>query len=131
MAKQDFETRRERLASGGCPIHGVGLTQTGNFFVKTDGTSFAIFSCPRSNCDITVRGHPENNFWEATPETAPLMGESPDISKIYDYNDLTGSFGRINAKVAIRAFDHSVENGESSREIIEAALTEYLNTHSK
>lgn len=131
MAKQDFETRRQRLASGGCPIHGVGVTQTGDFFVKADGTTFAIFSCPRGDCDITVRGHPGNNFWEATPETAPLIGESPDTSKTYNYNDLTGSFGRINTEVAIRAFDHSVETGESPREIVEAALTEYLNTRGR
>jgi hypothetical protein len=128
MAKQDYETRRQRLSNGGCPIHGVGVTQTGNFFVKADGTLFAIFSCPRGDCDVTVRGNPGQDFWEATPETALLLGEAPDTSRIYDYNTLSGAFGRIDTQVAMRALDYSVETGERPIDIVEAALTEYLDT---
>ncbi|MFC3860785.1 hypothetical protein ACFOPQ_08410, partial [Deinococcus antarcticus] len=77
MGKQDFETRRQRLLEGGCPVHGIGVTQTGDFYLKEDGSVFAIFSCPRNDCDITIRGNPSKNFWEATPETAPLVGLEP------------------------------------------------------
>lgn len=126
MSKQDFETRRRRLASGACPVHGVGVTQTGHWYIKADGTSFAIASCPRGDCDITVRGDPRANFWEATPETAPLVGEAPDTSKVYREDDLTVAFGMIDRQLAMRAYDYWQETGGRPEEIVEAALMAYL-----
>lgn len=129
MAKQDFETRRQRLAEGGCPIHGIGVTQTGDFYLKEDGTEYAIFSCPRKDCDVTVRGNPSKNFWEPTPETAPLLGLKPSKEVIHTYNEITSAFGRIETELAIKAYKFSVESGRSPREIVEAALAKYLESH--
>ena len=130
MGKQDFETRRQRLLEGGCPVHGIGVTQTGDFYLKEDGSVFAIFSCPRNDCDITIRGNPSKNFWEATPETAPLVGLEPKNENIYSYDEITDAFGRIDPKLAIRAYQHMKASGLSPREIVEAALTLYLDSHS-
>ncbi|GGL15635.1 hypothetical protein [Deinococcus radiotolerans] len=131
MAKQDFETRRQRLAKGACPIHGIGLSQSGSFYTKADGTQFAIFSCPRHDCGITVRGNPSTNFWEATPETAALVGEAPDTAATYRYHDLQGAFGAIDNHLAVRAFAYSSETGQSPQALIEAALTAYLDARGR
>ena len=128
MAKQDFETRQLRLSSGGCPIHGIGVTQTGHWYAREDGTSFAIFSCPRGDCDITLRGNPSTNFWEATPETAPLLGLAPAAEKVYDLDDLFLAFGRIETRLALRAYQFALASGCTPQDVIETALTKYLDS---
>jgi hypothetical protein len=52
-AAQTARDLLRRLADGCCPIHGIGMTQTG---LTNDETAF-VCACPRKDCGITGFTH--------------------------------------------------------------------------
>lgn len=50
MAKQSRADRVRRLESGACPVHGIGMDQTG---LQGEGSArLFIAECPRRDCNI-------------------------------------------------------------------------------
>lgn len=61
--KQDEVSRRRRIAGGNCPIHGVGLVQTG-IEQQPDGGALPVVACPRQDCSYKATPNPGSLLWK-------------------------------------------------------------------
>jgi hypothetical protein len=73
--KQSAADRQERLDEGGCPIHGIGLSQISGWYEETDwtkrrtlGKHFTLVSDGREDCPLVAKAYAFEGPYELLPE---------------------------------------------------------------
>ena len=71
MAKQSKQDRELRLSIGGCPVHGIDMSQKS--WDQNNGNPYSIVECPRNDCDIRAKAYSYDGPWELMPEFEYLL----------------------------------------------------------
>ncbi len=82
MAKQSIEDKVARLNDGCCPIHGIGMSQEGNFGdIEEDR---AVVGCPRGDCNVKGLAASCDSPVELLPEFSALLTPAPSYRSYHE-----------------------------------------------
>ena len=75
--KQSVRDRKERLAKGCCPTHGLFMSQIDGWYQPRAGRQYTVVGCPRKECRIWAKAYSYEGPWL-------LLGanESPDGDRL-------------------------------------------------
>jgi hypothetical protein len=73
MAKQSQADRVKRLLKGGCPIHGMGMTQVG--ILPSRGRQIDLVECCRKDCSIQATVRLPDTEATLLPRFSHLIGD--------------------------------------------------------
>jgi hypothetical protein len=64
MKRQSVKERRERLAKGCCPTHGLWMSQIDGWYQPKSGLQYTVVGCPRKNCRVRAKAYSIDGPWE-------------------------------------------------------------------
>jgi hypothetical protein len=65
--------RRERLAKGCCPLHGLGMSQVDGWYYPMHERPYTIVGCPYPQCEVQAKAFSIDGEWELLPQCAHLV----------------------------------------------------------
>ena len=77
--RQSPADRLQRLATGSCPVHGIGMPQVSGWFEGYGDSSeldYALVQCPRQDREITAKAFSIDGPWELLRQWQYLLEQS-------------------------------------------------------
>lgn len=75
MKRQSVKDRRERLAKGCCPTHGLFMSQVDGWYRLKSGKMYTVVGCPRRDCRIRAKAYSYDGPWELLRANEQPEGE--------------------------------------------------------